>query len=245
MINPCLLNNMKSSPGFNEKYFKKVPARLILLLFLFLAALGLFTIISHEVLWEKEEELDHNIFNFLSQHVVSPSLTPFMETVTYFASSRFLQIAYGLVILVYLFRKNWKRALEIGVIGIGGFLINYVMKLSFQRVRPAGPLIDPLHNFSFPSGHATSGFIFYGLLIYLLWKARIPAIYKYVTGVLLISLALLIGFSRVYLRVHYPTDVIAGFCIGLAWLLLCTWLLEKLKKKSGMELKSGEQYKTV
>lgn len=218
---------------------------MILLLFLFLGALGLFTVISHEVMWQKEEELDHTIFDFLSSHVVSGSLTPFMETVTYLASSRFLQIAYGLVILLYLFRKNWKRALEIGVIGIGGFLINFVMKLSFQRVRPAGPLIDPLHNFSFPSGHATSGFIFYGLLVYLVWKARIPNVYKYLIGSLLISVALLIGFSRVYLRVHYPTDVIAGFCIGLAWLVLCTWLLEKLKKRSGIELNQGEEYKAV
>ncbi|HVG17024.1 MAG TPA: phosphatase PAP2 family protein [Chitinophagaceae bacterium] len=236
---------MKSSPNFNERYFKKVSGRIIILLLLFIGALGLFTIISHEVLWDKEEELDHNVFEFLAEHVVSPSLTPFMETVTYFASSSFLQIAYGLVILLYLIRKNWKRALEIGVIGIGGFLVNYIMKLSFQRVRPSGPLIDPLHNFSFPSGHATSGFIFYGLLVYLIWKAEIPRIYKYLIGFLLILFALLIGFSRVYLRVHYPTDVIAGFCIGLAWLMLCIWLLEKLKKKSNMELEASRHHKAI
>ena len=154
----------------------------------------------------------------------------------------FLQITYVLLILTYLVQKNWKRALEIFVIGMGGFLINYFMKLSFHHLRPPNPLIDPLNNFSFPSGHTTSGFIFYGLLIYLIWKKQIPKAYKYVIGSILVLFSILIGFSRIYLRMHYPSDVVAGFCIGFAWLTLSVWLMEKLKKKSDKEirLKAGK-----
>ncbi len=232
---------MQSTRTFNNKYFKKIPLRLLVLLVLFAGTLFLFVFITHEVLGEKEEAFDKSIFSFLSTNVINNRLTGFMKVVTYFASAMFLQIAYGVLIILYLVLKNWKRAVEIAVIGIGGFAVNYCMKLSFHRLRPPHPLIEPLQNFSFPSGHATAAFIFYGLLSYLLWKTNISRLYKCIAASLLISFSLLIGFSRVYLRVHYPSDVLAGFCIGFAWLILIVWLFEGLKKKTDMEmeLKSG------
>ena len=111
------------------------------------------------------------------------------------------------------------------------------MKLFFQRVRPPDPLIAPLQNFSFPSGHATSAFIFYGLLAYLIWKTDLNRTYKYLIATVLIIFSLLIGFSRVYLRVHYPSDVVAGFCIGFSWLVVTISLFTRLKKKADVEEK--------
>ncbi len=231
---------MRSSKTFNKKYFKKLSPGIIVLLALFAGSLFLFAFIADEVLLEKEEAADNYIFNFLSAHVINTFLTGVMEEITYFASATFLQIAYGVLMLLYLLLKNYKRAVEIAAIGVGGFLINYFMKLSFHRIRPPHPLIAPLQNFSFPSGHATSGFIFYGLLTYLIWKLQLPKAYKYFFGFILVLFSLLIGFSRVYLRVHYPSDVCAGFCIGFAWLALSIWLMELLKKKSDTELKHRE-----
>jgi membrane-associated phospholipid phosphatase len=228
---------MKSSQSFIERYIKKLPVKLVLLLLLFAGAIGLFTLIMHEVLWEKEEQVDHYVFNVLAKHVINPPLTDFMKTITYFASATFLRIAYTLLAAFYLFLRNWKRAIEIAVIGIGGFIVNYFMKLFFQRVRPSHPLIEPLQNFSFPSGHATSAFIFYGLLAYLVWKTDISKAYKYLIGSVLILFSLFIGFSRVYLRVHYPSDVVAGVCIGFTWLALTITLFERLKKKADKEVK--------
>ena len=221
---------MQSNISFLKSYFKKLPLGFIILLALFALALFLFGLLVHEVLWEKEEALDHSIFAFLSNHIINPRLTGFMKTVTNFASATFLQIAYGCLFLLYLLLKNWKRSLEIAAIGLGGFLVNYFMKLSFQRTRPPQPLVDPLHNFSFPSGHATSAFIFYGLLAYLVWKTDLRKAFKYVIAGVLILFSFLIGFSRIYLRVHYPSDVAAGFCIGFAWLLLTVYGMEKLKE---------------
>jgi len=231
-----LSHYMQSTKSFNKKYFKKLPLGLLILLILFMAAIFFFAFIMHEVLWEKEDAADNRVLAFLSTNVISDNFTGFMKGVTSFASATFLQIAYGALVLLYVVLKNWKRALEIAAIGIGGFVVNYFMKLSFHRVRPPNPLIDKLENFSFPSGHATSAFIFYGLLTYLIWKTDIPKLYKYVLGSILILFSILIGFSRVYLRVHYPSDVLAGFCIGFAWLLMTVWLFEKLKKKSDKEL---------
>ena len=230
---------MQSTKTFNKRYFKKLPLSLIILLTLFAAAIFFFVFIMHEVLWDKENAADNRVFSFLSANVISDNLTGLMKGVTYFASATFLQIAYGALVLLYLLLKKWKRALEIAVIGIGGFVVNYFMKLSFHRLRPPNPLIDKLENFSFPSGHATSAFIFYGLLTYLVWKTEILKLYKYIIGTILILFSFLIGFSRVYLRVHYPSDVLAGICIGFAWLILTVWLFEKLKKKSDHEIKKG------
>ena len=226
---------MQSTHQFTKKYFKKLPLGVVILFILFAAALILFTYIMHEVLLEKEDAADNRIFSFLAAHVISPGTTQFMKGVTYFASAPFFAFAYPALVLIYLFKKDWKRSVEIFVIGFGGFVVNYLMKLSFHRPRPDHPLIDKLNNFSFPSGHATSAFIFYGLLTYLIWKTKWPAILKYTAGFILIAFALLIGFSRVYLRVHYPSDVMAGFCIGFAWLILVVWLFTRLKKKTDAE----------
>lgn len=228
---------MKSSNRFNKKYFKKLTLPVILLLTVFVAVLFIFGFIINEVLLEKEEVVDNYIFSFLSANMINPHLTIFMKAVTYFASAVFLPIAYVAVLLIYIFMKNYKRVIEIAVIGIGGFIIVYFMKLTFHRIRPPYPLVEPLTSFSFPSGHATSGFIFYGLMAYLIWKTNIPKQYKYLAALTLVLFSLLIGFSRIYLRVHYASDVVAGFCVGFAWLSLTIWLFERVKQKSVNEIR--------
>ena len=227
---------MKSTVEFNRKYFKKLPFSFSILLMLFAFALLGFVYLVHEVLWEKEDALDVAFLNFLSNSIVNSHLIVFMKIVTITASSAFLTSAYVLLIVCYLLKKNWKRAVEIGLAGLGGFAVNYIMKLYFHRARPLHPLMDPLKTFSFPSGHATSAIIFYGLLAYLLWKTELPKAYRYFLTSFLFLYALLIGLSRIYLRMHYPSDVLAGFFIGFAWLLLSVWLFERLKKKSDKEL---------
>jgi undecaprenyl-diphosphatase len=233
---------MRRPRSFLQRYITQLPIGLLLVLGLFAGALFVFTYTAHEVFAENEENFDDTVFHFVASHLTTAALTSFMKAVTYFASARFLQIAYGIVLLFYIVRKHFKRAAEIAAIGFGGFLLNYFMKLLFHRLRPPHPLIAPLQNFSFPSGHATSGFIFYGLLSYLLWKTKLAASFKYVVIVLLILFSLLIGFSRIYLRLHYPSDVVAGFCCGFAWLLVTVYLFEHLKQKVHKETVKQASY---
>lgn len=227
---------MKSTLEFNKKYLKKLPFSFSVLLMLFSGTVLGFIYLVHEVMWEKEDAFDVAFLDFLSKSITNSHITVFMKSVTFMASSGFLTSAYSVLVVVYLFRKNWKRAVEIGLAGLGGFAVNYIMKLYFHRARPLHPLMDPLKTFSFPSGHSTSAIIFYGLLAYLLWKTDLPKSYRYFLTSLLFLFAILIGFSRIYLRMHYPSDVLAGFFIGFAWLALSVWLFEKLKKKSDKEI---------
>jgi undecaprenyl-diphosphatase len=77
---------------------------------------------------------------------------------------------------------------------------------------------------------------FYGLLIYIVFKTYRDKDWKWIIISLLILLILIIGFTRVYLRVHYTTDVIAGYCIGFLWLVFAVWFLNRLEKYSQREL---------
>jgi membrane-associated phospholipid phosphatase len=231
-----MFKRLLKADRFVREYVKKLSRGAGLLVITFIASVLLFGYITHEVILEQEEVFDQRVFRYLSAYVISPQLTGFMKIVTWCASATFLRIAYGLVVVIYLFRKDLKRAAEIGVIGFGGFIINYVMKLSFQRDRPVDPMIDPLRNFSFPTGHATSGFIFYGLLAYLVWKTSLPKSIRMIIVSLLILFSLTIGFSRIYLRMHYTTDVLAGFAIGILWLVFSIWMMEKFKKRTDAEI---------
>ena len=225
------------SDSMNENklyhYLRRFPTKLVLLIVLFVISVYLFGFIVHEVLWEKEEAADKIVSNFINDHIVSYNLTKVMKVITFFASIYFSLVAFTALALWYLlYKKSKQLALNIAAIGISSSLVTYLLKELFRRARPADPLIDPLHNYSFPSGHASSGFIFWGLLAYLIWKSKISLTYKYIISGFFILFALLIGFSRIYLRIHYASDVIAGFCVGFAWLAFSIWILERLNVKN-------------
>ena len=99
------------------------------------------------------------------------------------------------------------------------------------RHRPADPLIQGVTNFSFPSGHAFMSVAFYGLLIAWIMTSIKSNWQRQAAITFLVLLILLIGFSRIYLRVHYLTDVIAGLCTGTIWLITCFWLMNKAATK--------------
>ncbi len=215
------------------QFLKKFPIKLLVLFVALILSLYLFGFIVHEVLWEKEEVVDLAISKFISKHIVNDSLTKIMKAITFFGSLNFLLFANAILFLWYfLYKKNKSLSLDVAAIAISGNLVMYILKELFQRVRPLDPLIEPLRNYSFPSGHSSSGFIFYGLLAWLIWKSDIRTRYKYVLAGLLIFFSLLIGFSRIYLRMHYASDVLAGFCVGFAWLAFSLWILNKLREKN-------------
>ena len=105
-----------------------------------------------------------------------------------------------------------------------------VLKWVFGRKRPLSPLLKAARGLSFPSGHAIMSVSFFGVIIYCVLHSSFPEWVKIVATILLIVLILLIGFSRIYLRVHYTSDVLAGFLIGLIWLLITLAVVEKAEQ---------------
>jgi undecaprenyl-diphosphatase len=106
------------------------------------------------------------------------------------------------------------------------------LKNLFGRHRPLIPLLEEARGLSFPSGHALMSVTFYGLLIYIAWHSIQNKGLKWTLITALLILILFIGFSRIYLRVHYTTDVLAGFATGFLWLVISLWVLKQFERYS-------------
>jgi membrane-associated phospholipid phosphatase len=183
---------------------------------LFVAAFALFFYLTRVVFVHHSLALDQwasDIVNGWRQ--AWPGLTGPVRFVTFFASMPFLLPAsiIGPLILARAGyrREAWELVLAMG----GGILLNQLLKTYFNRPRPSDALLHTL-GLSFPSGHSMLGVTFYGCLAWLLARHfRQPG-----WAVPLLLWAMLIGLTRVYLHVHYATDVLAGFAGGAAWLVL-------------------------
>lgn len=136
-----------------------------------------------------------------------------------------------LITLLTLFIKNKKSFKYISVNLVLSSTINFVLKLILQRPRPIDiDLIDAL-GYSYPSGHAMVSLSFYGFIIYLLIKSNIKMYIKISLSFILILLIILIGISRVYLGVHYLTDIIAGYSVSIIYLAIYTMVYKHLSNK--------------
>lgn len=150
-------------------------------------------------------------------------MTQVMQGITVMGSAVTL-ILLALITICYFGRfLNHDFVMNMIIVALAGsWLANEFLKWVFQRSRPPElmRLIDAT-GYSFPSGHAMVSFAFYGLLIYLLWFNLGSGKLKYFWAVFLSVLVLAIGMSRIYLGVHYPSDVVAGFAAGGVWLVGC------------------------
>lgn len=165
-----------------------------------------------------------NYFNIIDDFVyslvkplISNDMTNIMQFITFFSDPIWCIL---LSCLMILFVKNKKisKAFILNLILV--FLLNYVLKILFSRNRPADINLIVETGFSFPSGHAMMSLGIYGFLIYLLLLSDKNKISKIIGTASLVLLIFLIGISRIYLGVHYATDVIAGFIISASYLLL-------------------------
>lgn len=150
-----------------------------------------------------------NLFKYKSD-----ILTNIMKIITFLGSALSIILLTVLLIIVVKGKRN-KILILINVIVTT--LLNQLLKNVFQRGRPIDSIIEE-SGYSFPSGHSMVSMAFYGFLIYLVYKSNIK--YKGLIIGLLSVLIVLIGISRIYLGVHYPTDVIGGFTLSLSYLLL-------------------------
>jgi undecaprenyl-diphosphatase len=207
-----------------------LSVELIIVLVLFLASLLILAFIINDVFELKNFTFDNNAFSYVKPFINSTN-TQIMRFVTFFGTGEFLVPANILLSLYYLFiRKHRWYSLRVPVVSIGSFVVMSLLKLYFSRARPDDPVYRAAMGFSFPSGHAMSAMTFYGLIIFLVWKNVENTALKWTLTILLIIFIHLIGFSRVYLRVHYASDVIAGFSLGLIWLILSLWIMHKIEK---------------
>ncbi|MET4106756.1 phosphatase PAP2 family protein [Hymenobacter sp. UYP22] len=200
----------------------------------------LFLALGREVFDQDAATFDAEAFRW-ARRLLGPSRQSWVEAVTFFASRNFITGAGCLLINWFLLLKRHRwYSLLVPVVALGSITLNLVLKQFYQRPRPLLPLTSA-SGLSFPSGHAMISASFYGLLIYLVWThVRRPA-WRYGLSGALALLILLIGLTRVYLRVHYATDVLAGFAAGLAWLVVAIPVLKRLEMQAKKRFKNQLQ----
>jgi membrane-associated phospholipid phosphatase len=176
----------------------------------------------------KYKKTDLKILDMIGSHA-SERNTRIMSFFTILATHEFLIPANLVLIANFLFirKKSW-FSIRIASIALSSLALMFLLKHLFKRKRPAGPLLKA-KGLSFPSGHAIMSVTFYGLLIYITSQTIKDKSLKWLLIISFLLLIQLIGFSRVYLRVHYASDVAVGYIVGTSWLLVSLGVLKRIE----------------
>jgi len=178
-------------------------------------ALFLFAWVADNVVDQRTRTFDLAIRTYVHQFA-SPAMTRLMFTITYLGGNGLVMAAF-LALLIFL-HLRWRRATVWLLITLAGAtILDVSLKLAFHRPRPA-PFFGPIpHTYSFPSGHALFSFCFYGVVAGLVAGRLRSHALRALLWICAALLVLAIGTSRIYLGVHYPSDVIGGYLTATIW----------------------------
>ena len=166
------------------------------------------------------KNFDYSIIKFI-QSRISEQLTSVMKIITFFGGQLGLVLADSISsIILFFFKKRY--AVYIILSSIAGLVLNLLLKGFFERERPVFYRLIEENGYSFPSGHSMSAMIFYISLAVILAKISKSKMVDIIIGILFAILIILIGISRIYLGVHYPSDVLAGFAAGGFVVCICS-----------------------
>jgi undecaprenyl-diphosphatase len=238
---------LKQMTGFAVTAFALARREMALLsiLLLIAASLWLFIEIADEVVEGELDNIDRLIFLAFRNpaDIKDPLGPPWLEEaaleITALGSFAVLGLITAAVLAWLLLLRKPGAAVLVGVSVLGGVLISSLLKSGFGRARPdLVPHIDAVSTLSFPSGHAMSAAVVYLTLAALLARAQEHRRLKFYLIGVAVTLTVLIGLSRVYLGVHWPSDVLAGWCVGSAWALMCwavaLWLGRRSKLRDNV-----------
>ena len=220
--------------------------RILLNLFILVTALLVFTYVAKEVVSGESKGFDEMTLNYLRHDgkIMEDEqtwLTGMMIDITALGGTTIIFMITAAVVFYLLIQKQYEFMWLILIATIGGAILSFGLKELFARERP--PLIYHLltvKSLSFPSGHAMMSSVVYLTQGALLAKVQSNKNLRVYILLVAIILVFLIGISRIYFGVHYPTDVLAGWSVGLAWASLC-WLAVKYLQKRKVQ-KSKIEY---
>ncbi|MFS4467261.1 phosphatase PAP2 family protein [Maribacter sp. 2210JD10-5] len=186
-----------------------------------LVGIKLFVELTKTLQTDTLANFDKNITDFFIS-MRSPALTGYFKFVTDIGDvSGYLVVLAICTVLSIIVFKNWKFIVQIVLVLALATLSNIVLKKIINRARPGIEHLVTVKTLSYPSGHAMSAMAFYGFLVYLVHRLKIHRLWKTLIIALLTILIISIGTSRIYLGVHFPSDVIGGFIAGIIWICFC------------------------
>ena len=182
----------------------------------------IFAFLSYLVITGNDITLDTLVYNFISKFI-SIRLTSLFKILTNIGSALVLII---IILLTFIFIKNKKYSLYMSINLIIITIIQIIFKNIFTRGRPINISLIEEDGYSYPSGHSLTSIAFYGLIIYFIYNSNLSKKFKILLTSFLTLLIILIGLSRIYLGVHYTTDVFGGFTLGISYIILFTNIIE-------------------
>jgi undecaprenyl-diphosphatase len=197
---------------------KKLKSGLLLLGALLIAVTALFVFgwLAEEMLEGDTQKFDTFVQTAIHQHA-TPGLTRLMQGFSFLGSVTTVSILCVVAICVFLYIRRARMAVLLGITMGGMAALDVALKLAFHRPRPVAFFGPTPSSYSFPSGHAFGALCFYGVLAAILAARARGRGAKWCIWAGAVFLIGMIGFSRIYLGVHYPSDVIAGYCAGTVW----------------------------
>lgn len=184
-------------------------------LFLSISSVYAFTRLATNTLNNKYFNFDSNILDFFYS-IRTPMLTKIMLFFTFLGKEPIILISF--ILVIYLIRKKYRHeaALFFSILVLG-FILSNLLKLIIARERPfIHPLVIETF-YSFPSGHTMNAFVFYTTLAFFAFRFTRKKLLSIFLSSIFLIVIILVGISRIYLGVHYPTDIIAGFIGGFGW----------------------------
>jgi undecaprenyl-diphosphatase len=197
-----------------EKHWKPIVCSLCIIIFICIAYLLTLNNLSG---------FDNVIYRIVTSVKCEP-VTLFFKVITFLCSKWFIIF---LTLTIMIFSKNKKRAFFIALNVLLCYFLNQTLKLIFARERPLNINLITEKGFSFPSGHSMISVAYYGFIAYIIAHTRMKKKKKRLYVISLMILVLLIGISRIYLGVHFASDVLAGYALATAYLIIYILLFYK------------------
>jgi undecaprenyl-diphosphatase len=207
---------LKTFTDFGKRWWAGHGQFLLVLFLGVYVPLSIFGLLAVKI-WQHEGGLNWDVTIMLAIHQTAQSdLDRVASLLTNFGTKWGVFPGSVLVALILLSVRRWRSLLYFLVTVLGGGTINRLEKAWLHRVRPTLWDYAPVPDFSFPSGHAMSSMVFVAALVILMWGSRWRWLIMAMGGVFVVT----IGWTRVYLGVHYPSDIIAGWMMAIAWAVL-------------------------
>ncbi len=180
---------------------------------------------------QKLIQFDQELISFI-QGFESPTLTLIMKFFTQMGSfpAVFVTTLFVSLFLYFVLKHRIELILFISVVA-GTPIINQALKQFFHRPRPDLHRLIEIGGYSFPSGHAMNAFAVYGIIAFLLWRHIPSRLGRTILILLSCGFIFMIGTSRIYLGVHYPSDIIGGYFASGCWVSLAIWFFQRYKEK--------------
>jgi membrane-associated phospholipid phosphatase len=195
-------------------------------LILFIVGLNAFVDLTEELADNQLGNFDNKVTDFVLSYR-REWLTTFLVFITNVGTSTGYVIIVIVMTLYFVIRhRSWKFILQTIAVLLLASLSNVALKEVINRARPTIEHLVTVYTLSYPSGHAMSAMGFYGFLIFLTMRFEMSLWLRTALFILLAFVIMSIGLSRIYLGVHYPSDVLAGFIGGLIWVALCAIIFD-------------------